>query len=117
MYLDKDEKEHTLVLAKNVREFSVELWDQRLGDWVDEWKQTNQLPKLVKVTLKLADNEYSNLALEQVVRVVGVAAMGVGPVWQSPRLPPVPPGGPGGLPGQPGVVPGQPGQPGLPGTQ
>jgi type II secretion system protein J len=121
MDLDKDEKQHPLVLAKNVREFSVELWDQRLGDWIEEWKQTNQLPKLVKVTLKLADTDSSNLALEQVVRVISVASMGVAPVWQAPRMLPVPPGGlpgqPGFLPGQQGGVPGLPGQTGFPGVQ
>jgi type II secretion system protein J len=105
MELDKDEKEHPLVLAKNVREFAVELWDARMGDWVDEWKQTNDIPRLVKVTLKLADDEHSSLALQEVVRVIGVAAIPVAPVWRTPRPQPGPPGGPGGLPGQPGIVP------------
>jgi general secretion pathway protein J len=52
---DIDEKEHPLVLAKHVKEFSVDFWDAKKADWTDEWKETNQLPRLVKVTLKLSD--------------------------------------------------------------
>src|SRR5215831_14296463 len=46
MEMDVDEKEHPLVLAKNVQDFEIEFWDARLADWTDEWKQTNALPKL-----------------------------------------------------------------------
>ena len=101
MEQDKDEREHPLVLAKNVREFGIQLWDMRAGEWVDDWKQTNELPRQVKITLKLADNASSTSAQEEVVRVVSVAAMAVQPVWQVPRF----------LPGQnlplPGVPPNQ----------
>jgi general secretion pathway protein J len=88
MDLDVDEKEHPLVLAKNVRQFLVELWDPRLGDWIDDWKQTNELPRQVKITLKLADTASSSQAQEEVVRVVNIAAMAVAPVWQVPRFMP-----------------------------
>src|SRR5439155_15977627 len=51
---DVGEMDNPLVLARDVKEFRLEFWDAQLNDWNDEWKQTNQLPKLVKVTLKLA---------------------------------------------------------------
>ena len=50
--MDEDEQEYPLVLARDVQEFVMEFWDSRVNDWVDEW-QTNQLPKLIKLTLSL----------------------------------------------------------------
>lgn len=83
----------------------MEFWDAREQDWVDEWTQTNQLPKLVMVSLKLADNAYSSKAQEEITRIVSLPAMAVAPVWQVPR----------GFPGAPGAPP--PGGPGNPGGQ
>ncbi len=126
MEMDKDEKNYPLVLAKNVKEFKTEFWDMRLQDWMDEWKQTNQIPVLVRVTLKLADNAYSTQVRQQVTRIVSLPSVTVQAVWQAPRQQPGPggvgnPGAPGnpGLPGSPGVlpspvIPGNPGNPGFP---
>ncbi len=115
MDLDTDEREHPVVLAKNVKEFKTEFWDSRQQDWIDEWKQTNQLPALVRVTLKLAtDNPHSSVVGQEVTRIVSLPAVTVQPGWQMPMRPgagpfpgPMPvPGGPGGQ-GQPppGVLP------------
>src|SRR5206468_11288917 len=80
MDLDKDETEHPLILAKYASEFQKEFWDQRANDWVDEWKQTNQLPKLVKFSLKLADNAYqARQAQQEIVRIVSLPATTVLP--------------------------------------
>ncbi len=99
---DKDETEHPLVLAKYVSDFQIEFWDNRAGDWVDEWKQTNQLPKLVKFSLKLGDNPHaSRQALQEMVRIVQLPATAVAPGWQLPM----------GVPGRP--VPGTAPQPGV----
>jgi type II secretory pathway pseudopilin PulG len=89
MEFDIDEMEHPLVLAKNVKAFELEFWDQRQNDWTDEWLQTNQLPRLVKLTLKLADNAQSTQPQEEITRIVSLAANAVQPGWQMPR------GGPG----------------------
>lgn len=131
---DIDEKEHPIVLAKNVREFSMEFWDNRRAEWTDEWKQTNQLPRLVMITLKVADSPQSRQAQQEINRVISLPAVAVQPIWQVPRggvvpgqqpgtvppgtLPGVVPGQPPGVyPGQPGTYPGQPGMyPGRPGT-
>src|SRR6266704_3359808 len=106
MELDKDEKEHPLVLAKYVTEFKMEFWDTRANDWVDEWRQTNQLPKLVKFALKLADNANSlHRPQQEITRIVNLPATMVRREWQIPLGGPRGPG----TPGQPGVNPGQPG--------
>jgi type II secretion system protein J len=120
MEMDEDERQYPLVLATHVKELKSEFWDPRLDDWIDEWKQTNSLPTLVKVTLKLGDNNFSTQAREQITRIVSLPAIAVAPMWQVPRVGPIPgqPGGPGGQPGQPGGQPGTPGlQPGQPGYQ
>jgi len=90
MELDKDEKEHPLILAKNVREFQVLFYDQRLGDWIDEWTQTNQVPKSVLVSLKLADNLNSRVAQEEITDVIDIPAIAVQPMWQTPMQPRMP---------------------------
>lgn len=110
MEMDIDEKKHPLVLATHVKEFKTEFWDTRQADWIDEWKQTNQLPVLVKVTLTLADSKYSSQVRERVTRIVSLPAVAVSPMWQMPRMPGVP-GGPGqtGVPGQLGTPGGAPG--------
>jgi hypothetical protein len=110
MEMDVDEQNHPLVLAKNVKEFKLEFWDERMGDFIDDWKQTNQLPKLVKVSLKLVDNPHSLQPPEVIERVISLPSIMVPPIWQTPR----PMGAPPGAPGAPGA-PGTPGAPGAPG--
>jgi type II secretion system protein J len=94
MDVDVDEKEHPLVLAKGVNKLLFEFWDVRLNDWVDEWKQTNQLPKLVKVTVEFAEpnqrGSYSQRK-EKVTRIVALPAITVPPNWQMPGAPGMPP--------------------------
>jgi general secretion pathway protein J len=96
MDLDVDEKEHPLVLAKNVKEFSFEFWDTRTGAWIDEWTATNQLPGLVKIMLQL-ENRNPRLMTPQpeepVTRVVALPSVTVQPGWQTPVLQGRPPGG------------------------
>ena len=118
MDLDKDEKDYPLVLATQVKEFKTEFWDKRMQDWADEWKQTNTLPTLVRVTLELGEKTYSTHRSERITRIVSVPAAAVAPAWQAPRLPGMPgmPGGPGmqpGMPGTPGLQPGLPGGAGV----
>jgi hypothetical protein len=116
MDIDKDEKNYPLVLAKNVKEFKTEFWDTRLQDWIDEWKQTNQIPVLVKVTIKLADNAYSTQVREQVTRIVSLPSVTVQTGWQMPRVQPGPGQGNPAVPGtgnpapvgSPGIIPGLP---------
>lgn len=119
MEYDEDEMEHPLVLARNVKSLKFEFFDQQKNEWLDEWANTNKVPQIVMVNLKLsASKTYSTSQEEarEVTRIITVHGVGV------PLLPGRPgAGGPGqpGLPGQPGIVPppgvgGQPLTPGLP---
>ena len=114
MEMDADERDHPSVLAKHVKGFEMLFWaaDKNPPDWVDEWREqkTNQLPKLVMVTLKLADNPHSDQVTEEITRIISLPAVTVQPAWQVSRAP----GGPG-APGAPGT-PGTPGTPGMPGA-
>jgi hypothetical protein len=106
---DKDEKDYPIVLAKNVKGLEMQFWDSNKNppDWVDEWEgpKTNQLPKMIMLTLKLADNPHSSRTTEEITRIISLPAMTVQPVWQVPRGGTVP-GMPGaGAPGNPGVLP------------
>ena len=112
--MDEDEKKYPLVLGYNVKEFKTEFWDTRLGDWIDERKQTNQLPALVRFTLQFADTPYSKQVGAEVTKIVSIPSVGVAGVWQMPRPLPTGPGTPG-VPGNP-AVPGN-GVPGTPGYQ
>ncbi|MCX7867201.1 MAG: hypothetical protein N2438_08745 [Limisphaera sp.] len=99
--LDEDEENHPLILARQVRSLELAFWDLRAGDWVEEWTLTNQLPPLVRVTLRMDPPGTRRSGEERVVtRVVAVPSRGVPPQFQVPRV-----GGP---------VPGAPGTPGIP---
>ncbi|MBI3848908.1 MAG: hypothetical protein HY298_01255 [Verrucomicrobia bacterium] len=94
-----DEEENPLVLARNVSLFKLEFFDAspRVNDWVDEWTQTNQLPKLVRISLGLGQaGRYSSKPLDEVTRTVALPAVAVQPAWQM--------AGPGPAAGQPGMT-------------
>jgi type II secretion system protein J len=58
MDLDTEEQQVPLVLARNVKDFTIECWDTNAMDWVDEWDSTNSLPPMVRITLALTlDNQ------------------------------------------------------------
>lgn len=83
MDMDEDELSHPVVLAKNVRAFIVECWDGRKGEWTDEWLETNQLPKLVRFTLKLGGSELRTARIQtEVTRIVALPSIMVPPSWQ-----------------------------------
>jgi prepilin-type N-terminal cleavage/methylation domain-containing protein len=116
---DTDEKEHPVVLARNVKGLEMQFWDSNKNppEWVDVWEgpKTNQLPKLLMLTLKLADDPHSSRITEEITRIISLPAMTVQPVWQVSRAQAGQPGTPGaGVPGNPGVLP-NPGMPGNPG--
>ena len=96
MDFDQDEKEHPLVLAKHVKELLFEFWDTRLNDWTDTWGQTNQLPKLVRVTLQMSPPPSARPVaqkVEEVMRVIALPSVAVPATWQRPN-PQKPPGSP-----------------------
>jgi type II secretion system protein J len=94
MDMDVDEKEHPLVLAKGVDKLVLGFWDTRLNDWVDSWTQTNQLPKLIKVTVEFAEFSHSHSysqRKEAVTRLVALPSITVPANWQMPGVPGRPP--------------------------
>jgi general secretion pathway protein J len=112
MELDKDEKLHPIVIAKDVKRFAMEFWDTRPPknqvnnnaantiEWLDEWDETNRLPAMVKITLQFKGDDFAQKPREN-VKIVGLASQAVSVNWQRAR---------GGQPG----VPGAPGGPGSP---
>ncbi|HKS36997.1 MAG TPA: prepilin-type N-terminal cleavage/methylation domain-containing protein [Verrucomicrobiae bacterium] len=48
-----DEDENPLVLARNVKAFTVEFLGPRSQDWEPEWLYTNQLPRKIRFSLAL----------------------------------------------------------------
>src|ERR1035437_1829374 len=119
MDLDKDELQHPIVLARNVKEFDMAFWNPTKAEWMEEWNQTNQMPLMVKVTLVFNGPKNSSQGLSETTRVIGLPSVMVQANWQTPGA------GRGGartgLGVQPGIQPGrQPGsgpsvQPGGPG--
>jgi type II secretion system protein J len=96
MEFDEDEKQYPLVLAKHMKELLFEFWDTRLNDWTDAWDQTNQLPKLVRVTLQMAPPSQrvgAPQSEETVTRVIALPSVAVPAIWQRPN-PQKPPGTP-----------------------
>jgi type II secretion system protein J len=77
---DEDEKEHPLVLVRGVNKMEFAFWDTRQNQWVDEWIQTNQLPKMMKVTLgfvlrKPNQSSGSTEMREEISRIVALPAV------------------------------------------
>jgi prepilin-type N-terminal cleavage/methylation domain-containing protein len=57
MDMDPDEKSTPLVLARYVKDFTVECWDTNQMQWDKNWDDTNSIPPLVRVTLKLGGKD------------------------------------------------------------
>ena len=78
---------YNIVLAKDVTEFTCEFWDAQKRDWVDSWIYTNQLPRLVKMTLGLGKTKNSSKSHDVVSRIVALSAQ---PVFgaQQRQIPP-----------------------------
>lgn len=91
--------DRAIVLARDVSEFMIEFCYQRGNqlEWIDEWKATNQLPKLVRFALAFGKaKDGSNQPRDVAIRTVSIPSAAVRPDVQS--------GMPGrGGPGQPGM--------------
>jgi general secretion pathway protein J len=88
MEFDEDEQGHPLVLAKNVKDLVLEFWPANGNEWLDEWNQSNTLPKMVKMTLRLAspNQRYaSSRTQEEITRIVALPSITVPATWQVPQ--------------------------------
>lgn len=67
MDMDEDEKQFPLVLARNVKEFTIEWWgtnQMNEASWSSDWDdtQTNTIPRMLRVHLVLGSNTSSKNA-------------------------------------------------------
>ena len=94
---------YTITLAKDVSMFQLAFFDPQKAEWLDEWKYTNRLPRIVQIALgmgKTAGNASKPYSV--VYSLVALPSIGVTPdVQGGVGLPQ--PGGPGAVP--PGSVP------------
>ena len=96
-----DEKQYPLILAKNIKNLKFEFLDPNTMDWVDEWTETNKLPRLVRVTLQMG-SQWEATPQDPVTRVIALPSVLVQSGWQGYSVVP-PPSGPGpGLSMRPG---------------
>jgi hypothetical protein len=79
---------YSITLAKDVALFQMAFYDALKNEWLDEWKYTNQLPKLVKIALGIGKTQGRREPNEMVYTLVALPSVGVGPDVQ------------GGFPGQ-----------------
>jgi prepilin-type N-terminal cleavage/methylation domain-containing protein len=56
MDVDPDEQSNPLVLARNVKTFTIECLDTNTG-WVTEWNDTNSIPSQLRYSLVLGGND------------------------------------------------------------
>jgi hypothetical protein len=87
MDLDKDEQAYPIVLARNVKKFTVECWDPVASDWTDEWDNTNSIPTMVRVGLDLGGNGDSgnSVTVLSVSRVIAIPSIMLPSVMQNGR--------------------------------
>ena len=95
-------KEYAIRLARNVKFFRMEFYDQQTGDWIPEWVNTNQIPRTVRIALAVGGSPNQPDRPSQVMtRVVTVPSSPVLPQYQMATLT----GGPGNPLNQPGANP------------
>ena len=93
--------EYAIYLARNVKFFRMEFYDQQEGVWIPEWANTNQIPKTVRIALALGGPANQPDKPAQIVtRVVTVPSSAVLPQYQMASA-----GGPRNPLGQPGGNP------------
>ncbi len=100
MDLDKDEQSHPVVIAREVKKFALEFWDGKADDWLDMWEKTNQIPKMVKITLQFVGDDFSQSPREN-IKVIAPPSVAVPARLQGVGGP----GGAGGPGGQRGLTP------------
>lgn len=79
----------TITLATDVTLFRLAFYDAQKNEWLDEWKYTNQLPKLVKIALGLGRDQ-NRKAYDVATTLVALPSVGVAPDVQGATLAPPP---------------------------
>jgi hypothetical protein len=69
---------YSITLARDVTFFGLEFYDPMKDEWLDEWKNTNAMPRLVKIGLGLGKAIRGNEPNERVFSLVALPSVGVG---------------------------------------
>jgi hypothetical protein len=69
---------YSITLARDVTFFGLEFYDAVKNEWLDEWKYTNALPRLVKIGLGLGKAKNGKEPNELVFSLVALPSVGVG---------------------------------------
>jgi prepilin-type N-terminal cleavage/methylation domain-containing protein len=100
MDMDQDEQKYPLVLAKNIKAFSIEWWDTNNLEWSKkDWLDTNSIPTLLRVDLVFGGKTSAGASAPDlaVARVFSLpsemmpAAVQNGAMGGPPGLPQIPP--------------------------
>jgi len=92
---------YTITLARDVTFFKLAFFDDRKNEWLEEWKSTNQLPRLVQVALGLGKTPGTGKPYDLTYSLVALPSVAVQPDIQNAAAPLVP--GAGGLTNRPGL--------------
>jgi type II secretion system protein J len=97
MDMDTDEKTVPLILAYDVEKFKIECWDNLKIAWVDDWENTNSIPGLVRLSLRLGGRTETGrtVPVMDCVRIISIPSITLPSVAQNRAA--GGPGGPGGL--------------------
>ena len=109
------QKPFQIVLARDISQFTLDFWGSQTNDWSSEWRFTNQIPKLVRVTLGYGKG-YASESDDICTRVVAMSSIVVPPAYQNAGGPGgnvPPPGMTGGSNLPPGIATGPPGSRGF----
>jgi hypothetical protein len=87
MDMDPNERQTPLVLARDVKKFTVECWNPKTMDWVDEWDTADLIPAMVRISLALGGNAGAGNAAPglAVTRVIAIPSATLPSVLQTGR--------------------------------
>ena len=93
---------YTITLARDVTYFQLQFYDDRKNEWLDSWKSTNQLPRLVQIALGLGRTANDpRKPYDLTYSLVALPSVAVQPDIQSATAPLAP--GAGGITNRPGL--------------
>lgn len=82
---ESDFEPYTVGLAEGVTFFEALFWSEQEEDWMFEWVETNQLPKMVQLRLGLELTEGRSGKVERTYsRLIAIPATAVQEEWQRP---------------------------------
>jgi hypothetical protein len=73
--LDEQNTPYPITLARDVNIFMLEFWSEKDGDWAVTWNLTNQLPRLIRISLGVGHSErHPDVPYDLIVRTVAIPA-------------------------------------------